>query len=300
MGLVPEGGLGYGLQLPIQSHSTVYVADWELEAGPEELVRVARAADEAGFLYVAVCDHVAVPAELAPRMGTFWADPIATLGLMAGVTTRTRLLSHVYIPAYRHPLVAAKAFATLDWLSGGRAIVGVGAGHAEGEFAALGVPFAGRGRRLDDAIDVIDAALREEYPTVETPTSSLRGEVGAQPRPVQQPRPPIWVGGSSPAAMRRAAERGDGWLPQGTRRRDLPAAIAAIRGHLARVGRPADAVDIGANGPGRLGSAEETAESLLELRAMGVTNVQLSFRARDCDELVDHVHAFGRDVAPLL
>jgi probable F420-dependent oxidoreductase len=289
----------YGIQLPIQSHSRVYVADWELDAGPDELVRVARAADDAGFSYVAVCDHVAVPAELASTMGTFWTDTIATLGLIAGVTSRVRLLSHVYVPAYRHPLVAAKAFATLDWLSQGRVIVGVGAGHAEGEFDALGVPFAERGRLLDDAIDVIDAALRDEFPKVETPTWTLDGSVGAQPRPVQQPRPPIWIGGSSRAALRRAA-RWDGWLPQGTRRRDLPDAIAYLREQRAEAGLGDQPIDIGANALVKPGAPDESAAYLHSLGDLGVTTTQLKFQATSCDDLVEQIDRFGTDVAPLL
>ena len=289
---------GYGIQLPIQSHSTIYVQDWELEAGPEELTRVAQAADWAGFTYVAVCDHVAVPAEAAPRMGTFWTDPIATLGLLAGVTRRTRLLSHVYIPAYRHPLVTAKSFATLDWLSGGRVIVGVGAGHSEGEFAAVGADYEGRGPRLDDALAVIDAALRDEYPKAETPGFTVDGTVGLQPRPVQTPRPPIWIGGSSRAALRRAA-KWDGWLPQGTRRRDLPDAIAYLREQRAAAGFGDAPIDIGANAL-VTGPPEETAAYLESLRELGVTNVQLKFNASSCDDLVEQIECFGTDVAPLL
>ncbi|MEY2474830.1 MAG: hypothetical protein QOG87_145 [Actinomycetota bacterium] len=291
--------MGYGMQLPVQSHSTIYVQDWELAAGPEELVRVAQACDEAGFLYVAVCDHVAVPAEAASRMGTFWTDPIATLGLLAGVTSTTRLLSHVYIPAYRHPLVTAKSFATLDWLSGGRVIVGVGAGHSEGEFAAVDADFDRRGSRLDDALAVIDAALRDEYPKVDTPAFTIDGTVGVQPRPVQHPRPPVWIGGSSRPALRRAA-RWDGWLPQGTRRRDLPHAIAYLRDERAAVGLGDEHIDIGANAIVGPGPAEETAAYLDSLRAIGVTNVQLSFKAASCDDLVTQIARFSAEIAPLL
>lgn len=289
----------YGIQLPIQSHSTIYVQDWELDAGPEELVRVALAADWAGFHYVAVCDHVAVPAEAAPRMGTFWTDPVATLGLLAGVTRRTHLLSHVYVPAYRHPLVTAKSFATLDWLSGGRVIVGVGAGHSEGEFAAVGADYEGRGRVLDDALAVIDAALRDEYPEVDTPSFTVTGTVGLQPRPVQQPRPPIWIGGSSRAALRRAA-RWDGWLPQGTRRRDLPDAIAYLREQRAEAGLGDQPIDIGANALVRPDAADETAAYLHSLAELGATTTQLKFEATSCDDLVEQIECFGTDVAPLL
>ena len=136
---VPEGTRVYGMQLPIQSKSRTFVADWELSAGPADLAQVARAADDHGFFYVAVCDHIAIPESLASTMGTYWQDCISTLSWLAALTERTNLLSHAYVLPYRHPLIAAKEFETLDYLSGGRAIVGIGAGHVEAEFAALGV-----------------------------------------------------------------------------------------------------------------------------------------------------------------
>ena len=101
---VPEGEVVYGMQLPIQSQSTLYVADWEKEAGPSELARIARVADEAGFFYLGVCDHTAIPRRLAEAMGTIWYDTTATLGWLAALTRQTHLLSHVLILAQRHPL----------------------------------------------------------------------------------------------------------------------------------------------------------------------------------------------------
>src|SRR5918994_2499207 len=143
------------MQLPIQSQSTIYVQPWEPDAGVAELVQVAQACEAAGFDYVAVCDHVAIPDDKAEAMSTEWWDTIATLSYLAAVTERVRLLSHVYVLPYRHPLTSAKAWATLDRLSSGRAILGVGTGHVEGEFDALGVPFEDRGRLLDEAIDAV-------------------------------------------------------------------------------------------------------------------------------------------------
>ena len=139
---VPEGEVVYGMQLPIQSQSTLYVADWEKEAGPVELARIARVADEAGFFYLGVCDHTAIPRRLADAMGTIWYDTTATLGWLAAVTTQTHLLSHVLILAQRHPLRAAKELSTIDHLSGGRLIVGVGAGHVPEEYELLTGDFA--------------------------------------------------------------------------------------------------------------------------------------------------------------
>jgi probable F420-dependent oxidoreductase len=245
-------------------------------------------------------------------MGTHWSDTIATLGFLAAVTSRVRLLSHVYVLAYRHPLVAAKAFATLDHLSAGRLVVGVGAGHVAEEFEAMGLDFAARGHLLDDAMDVLAAALSEEFPDVDTPTWKVH-DVGVRPRPAQSPRPPIWVGGSSPPALRRAAARGDGWLPQGTPRRHMPEQIAYLLEHRRRV-RGEDPIELGAIseflyvgepawdvGPHVVsGAADRIAGSLLEFKAMGVSHVQVRFKARSCDELVDQLAVFGAEVAPCL
>ena len=177
-------------------------------------------------------------------MGATWYDPIATLGFLAGVTTSVRLLSHVLALPYHHPLEVAKAFATLDRLSGGRAILGVGAGHVEGEFALLGLDFAARGRHVEAALPAIRAALDHEYPALPD-GRGLDGSAAVAPRPVQA-SVPIWVGGSSAVAVRRAARLGDGWLPQGIRPRDLPGVVERIRRLRAEAGRP-ERFDVGAN-----------------------------------------------------
>src|SRR4051812_40319922 len=216
------------MQLPIQAQSTIFVEEWEKSAGAAELAAIARACDEAGFDYVAVCDHVAIPRARADAMSTTWYDTVATLGFLAGVTSRVRLLSHVYVAAYRHPLQTAKAFSTLDALSEGRAILGVGAGHVEEEFDMLGIRFADRGKLTDAAIDEIRAAFGDEWGS---------GDMGQRPRPVQPGGPPIWIGGSSAAAIRRAATRGDGWLPQGPPKEGMPAAINRIHELRAAAGR---------------------------------------------------------------
>jgi probable F420-dependent oxidoreductase len=310
--IVPPGELVYGMQLQVQSQSTMYAEPWEADAGVAELAAMARAADDAGFFYIAVCDHVAIPRPLAKAMGTTWYDTMTTLGFLAGITSRTRLLSHVAVLPYRHPLMTAKAFATLDTLSNGRAIVGVGAGHAADEFATLGIDFAARGALLDEAIDVVKAALLDEFPEAQGPTWPVR-DVGVAPRPVQQPRPPVWVGGSAPPSLRRAAEKGDGWLPQGTPRSKMPEQIAFIRAHREKVLGP-EPIDLGCIteflyvgdpawdvGEHTLrGSPDAIAERLREFGAMGVDHLQVRFRSRDVGEAVDQITAFGAEVAPLL
>ncbi len=318
VGIVPEGAVVFGLQLPIQSQSTIYVEEWERRAGPAELARVARAAEAAGFFYVAVCDHTAIPRRLADAMSTTWYDTVATLGWLAGITSRIRLLSHVYIAALRHPLRAAKEFATLDVLSGGRVVIGVGAGHVREEFDLLGTAlgaggaFAERGRALDEAIDAIAAALEEEYPELPGPRWPA-ADLGVRPRPVQRPRPPIWVGGSSPAALRRVALRGDGWLPQTVRRQELREQVARLleMRHELRPGAP---LDIGAlagtfhvgeptwdlpRGTAS-GSPDAIADNRAELVDLGCNHLQVRFPSRSCSELCDQLAAFGEEVAPLV
>ncbi|MFC9845780.1 LLM class F420-dependent oxidoreductase [Streptomyces sp. NPDC060223] len=308
----PEGRLAYGMQLPIQSQSTIYAEPWEADASPADLVEIARAADRSGFAYLASCDHVAIPRRLASAMSTIWYDPVATLALLAGVTERVRLLSHVAIVGLRHPLVTAKQYATLDHLSGGRLILGVGAGHVQEEFEVLGVDFARRGAVLDESIEALRAALGpDEYPVHHGKLYDFEG-LGQLPRPAQE-HVPVWVGGSSPAAVRRAALRGDGWLPQGDPRDRLPEQIAKLRGIRKDAGIE-DPVTVGAiteplyvGEPGwdvgrrtLHGAPEVLAESLRAYSAMGVDQIQVRFRSRSRAELTDQITAFGAEVAPHL
>ncbi|MFJ8634018.1 TIGR03619 family F420-dependent LLM class oxidoreductase [Streptomyces sp. NPDC093568] len=312
MQVPPDGRTLFGIQLPVQSQSTIYAEPWEAAAGPADLVAVARAADRAGFTYLASCDHVAIPRRLASAMSTVWYDPVATLAFLAAATERIRLLSHVAVVGLRHPLLTAKQYATLDHLSGGRLILGVGAGHVREEFEVLGVDFERRGSVLDESIDALRAALGpEEFPEHHGKLYDFEG-LGQLPRPAQE-RVPVWVGGSSPAAVRRAALKADGWLPQGDPRDRLPAQIARIRrlreeagiegpyvmGAIVEplyVGTPA--WDVGRRT--LAGAPDALAESLRAYRAMGVDQLQVRFRSRDRAELTDQVTAFGAEVAPLL
>lgn len=302
----------YGMQLPVQSQSTIYAEEWEAGAGPEDLAEIARSADRAGFDYVASCDHVAIPRRLAAAMSTVWYDPVATLAFLAGVTERVRLLSHVAVVGLRHPLLTAKQYATLDHLSGGRLILGVGAGHVREEFEALGIDFERRGAVLDENIDALRAALGpDEFPEHHGKLHDFEG-LGQRPRPAQQ-NVPLWVGGSSPAAVRRAALKGDGWLPQGDPRDRLPAQIERIRrlreeAHIEGpfvIGAITEPLYVGAAAwdVGRrtlTGTPDALAESLRAYRAMGVHQIQVRFRCRSRTELTDQMAAFGAEVRTLL
>ncbi|MFF1756215.1 LLM class F420-dependent oxidoreductase [Streptomyces sp. NPDC058266] len=304
--------LAYGIQLPVQSQSTMYAEGWEAGAGAADLAEIARTADRTGFDYIACCDHVAIPRRLADAMSTVWYDPVATLAYLAGITENVRLMSHVAIVGLRHPLAAAKQYATLDHLSGGRLILGVGAGHVQEEFEALGVDFARRGAVLDEALDALKAALGpEEYPSFKGERYAFEG-LGQRPRPSQS-RVPVWVGGSSAPAVRRAALKGDGWLPQGDSRDQLPGQIAKLKRLREEAGIEAP-VTVGAiteplyvGEPawhvGRRtlsGAPQALAESLRAYGAMGVDQIQIRFRSRGLGELTDQMAAFAADVAPHL
>ncbi|WP_306325417.1 TIGR03619 family F420-dependent LLM class oxidoreductase [Streptomyces venezuelae] len=302
----------YGMQLPVQSQSAIYAEPWEASAGARDLVEIARAAEAHGFDYLASCDHVAIPRRLAEAMSTVWYDPVATLSFLAGVTERVRLLSHVAVVGLRHPLVTAKAYATLDHLSGGRLVLGVGAGHVQEEFEAVGVDFARRGAVLDETMDALRAALGpEEFPEHMGERFAFK-DLGQLPRPAQE-RVPLWVGGSSPAAVRRAALKGDGWLPQGDPREQLAGRIQKLLRLRAdagiaepiTVGAIAEPLYVGAPGwpVGRRtlsGPPEELAASLRAYGEMGVHQIQVRFRSRSRTELTDQMAAFGTEVAPHL
>ncbi|HTO01991.1 MAG TPA: TIGR03619 family F420-dependent LLM class oxidoreductase [Microthrixaceae bacterium] len=309
--IIPAGTVAWGLQLPIQSQSTIFVQPWESTAGPEELLSVAQAADRAGALYVGVCDHIAIPRPADEKMSTVWYDTIATLGWLGAQTERVHLLSHVYVLPYRHPLTVAKAFTTLDLLTGGRAILGAGAGHLESEFEVLEVDFDSRGQQVEQALPLIREAFENAYVTA-GPSGSERS-VGVAPRPARPSGPPIWVGGSSKVAIRRAALLADGWLPQGPPKMGLTRAIEMISSERAEAGL-SEAFDIGITGgpvfigkPGfevgeytLVGSVDQVAERLRRYASRGINQIQMQFLGVDASQVCNQIEMFGAEVAPLL
>jgi probable F420-dependent oxidoreductase len=180
---------------------------WEREAGIEDVARIAVAADRLGYDHMTCSEHVAVPVSVAAARGATYWDPLATLGFLAARTSRLRLASNVLVLGYHHPLEIAKRYGTLDRVSGGRLILGVGVGSLEEEFALLGAPFEGRGALADSAL----ASLRSSLSVREPPP--YPGWV-VDPCAVQA-HVPIWVGGRTRRSLRRAVALGDGWIPFG-------------------------------------------------------------------------------------
>ena len=197
--ILPNGRLVYGMQLPVQSQSTIYAEGWEAAAGPGDLVEIARAADRGGFAYIACCEHIAIPRRLAGPMGTVWYDPVATLSFLAGdhragpadEPCRGRRAA----PPPRH----RQAVRDLGPPQRRAADPGGGAGHVREEFEAVGADFARRGAVLDETIDALRAALGpEEYPEFQGERFAFSG-LGQRPRPAQRARTASgWAGRRPP------------------------------------------------------------------------------------------------------
>jgi probable F420-dependent oxidoreductase len=210
---------------------------------PEATARVARAAEDAGFESLWAGEHVVLPDPRVPPSPMEPLDPIldpvVALTYAAAHTRTVRLGTGIIILPQRNPLVLAKELASLDVLSGGRLIVGVGVGYLEPEFRALGAPFAERGRRMDEYLDAMAAIWSADRPAYHGRHVNFEG-VQARPRPVQQPSPPIVMGGHSPSAYRRAVQRAHGWYGFALDAARTEQALAGLREAAERYERPAD------------------------------------------------------------
>lgn len=181
-------------------------------ATPEAFARWARLAQELGYHFLMISDHVAVTPEVQAQYPVPFYDPFMVLGWLAAVTRNVELGTTVTILPYRHPLQTARITANLDRLSGGRFIFGVGVGWAEQEFEALGVPFHRRGAIANEYLAAIKLCWTNEKASFQGQFVSFEN-VYTGPRPQRSPHPPVWVGGSSDAALRRAVRFGDAWHP---------------------------------------------------------------------------------------
>jgi len=214
---------------------------------PSLWVPVTEEADRLGFESVWLPEHLVIPMQMEgspyagqdhppipPEVPVF--DAFTYLGFLAGRTSRIRFSTHVYNIGLRHPFVSARAVATLDVLSGGRAMFGIGASWLEAEWDAVGLDFHTRGRRVDEALDVCRRLWSERVIEHHGEFFDF-GPVMFEPKPVQQPWPPIVIGGDGPAALRRAATVGDGWIPMNHPLDTVPAAVARIAELRAAAGR---------------------------------------------------------------
>jgi probable F420-dependent oxidoreductase len=250
-------------------------------ADPEKLRRLARRADELGFHSLWLWDHIAYPAQ-APEKAAFTPEtpflaPLPMLAFLAAETKRIRLGTGVLLLALRHPLHAAKDVATLDVISGGRVIFGVGLGWLAEEFTALGIPFKERAGRVRESVGI----LRELWKTGRLAHSGKYyqfEEVTSYPLPVQTGGPPIWFGAAADAALQRAAEIGDGWLGISGPLESVTKRIRKVREFAAQAGRSDFVVAIGA-------SPDSSREDLAHLQQAGANHVNFGFLSGTAEEI---------------
>jgi probable F420-dependent oxidoreductase len=216
-----------GVVTPVVTRLPRAHAAWEEAAGIEEIARVAVEAERLGYHHLTCSEHVALPREVVDTRGATYWDPLAVFGYVAACTTTIRMATHVLVLGYHHPLAIAKRYGTLDRVSGGRLILGVGVGSLREEFELLGAPFDDRGDRADDAIRALRAAWAQRKPNYEGRFYAFDNFV-VEPSAVN-PDTPIWVGGRTARSLRRAVELADGWAPFGLARTDLASMIARVR-----------------------------------------------------------------------
>jgi probable F420-dependent oxidoreductase len=302
-------------------------------ATPERLGIIARKGEEFGFDSLLTGDHILVPRNISsvypyteggefPGSGSGESmEQITLLSYIAGQTSKIRLVTSVLIVPHRNPLIAAKSLATLDVLSGGRLVVGVGVGWMREEFEALGLPpFEERGAVTDEYIRAFKVLWTEDDPHFDGKYISF-DDISFLPKPVQKPHPPIWVGGESRPALRRTAELADGWYPLGSNPtfpmgtpEELKAGMERLAGYARRFGRDPSTIETiyrthqfellkQAAGPDRLpfvGDADQIAGDIRQYQDMGVTSMIWDFlrQTDDLDSMLGLMEDFSTQVWP--
>lgn len=272
---------------------------------------VARAAEEAGFTSVWSTDHILVGAAF-PRYGTAY-ESLATLAWVAAKTDRIRVGTSILVLAMRNAILAAKQIATIDSLSEGRVVVGVGAGWNEDEYRMLGADFKKRGRVLDESIKAMRVLWTEARPTFAGDVYRFTDTL-FDPKPAQPGGPPIWVGGNSDAALRRTALLGDAWHADEVAPDEFAKNVASLTKQASDAGRRVSAtirytvdmcVAMGADRPGQPAGDAQTAMKgtfdamrayTARYRDMGTTDFICQFEHATAEQHVESVRAFGREV----
>jgi probable F420-dependent oxidoreductase len=298
---------------------------------PEVMTRIAQAGEALGYDYLTITDHVVLPNVTSPgypysESGEFLShgplyrhEQLTMTSYVAAKTSRIRLVLAVIVVPHRQPVLAAKMLASIDVLSGGRLVVGVGAGWLKAEFDAIvATPFAERGAVTDEYIHAFRELWTNPEPRFEGKYVTFR-DIVLDPKPVQKPTPPIWVGGESPPALRRAAKLGDAWYPIGSNQKFLYDTLARYQAGLGRLrqltveaGRAPGAVapvyrvkrygeklaPLASDGNRRLfsGTDNDIIGDFRALRDLGVQAIDIDFERPTADELIAEMGRFKAEV----
>ena len=302
----------------------------------EDIQTIADKAEALGFAYLTVSDHIVVPTEIDStypysETGEFPGgaggnvesmEQFTLLTWLAAITSNIGLLTSVTVVPHRSPLFMAKSLATIDKLSGGRVTFGCGAGWMREEFEALGLPpFDARGRVTNEYIEAIKAVWTQDRPVYQGEFVNF-DKIGMDPKPVQTPHPPIWIGGESLSAMRRTVAMGDTWYPFGTNPKfamDTHAAYGArverLHGLAREAGRDPASIGLAYNcafhstqaqehrDGGRqicTGSAEQRAEDIRAFAEMGTTSMIVNLVDNDLGAMLERMEEFAANVVPLV
>ncbi|MGD9797930.1 MAG: LLM class F420-dependent oxidoreductase [Acidimicrobiia bacterium] len=272
-----------------------------------------RVAEAAGLDAVTFSEHPAPSRKWMEMGGHGTFEPFVALAYCAGLTTSMRLMSHMAVAGFRNPFQLAKAITTLDVVSNGRAILGLGSGYLRSEFAALGVDFQERGALFDECLEALDGIFTDDDFRFDGRHFTAVGN-WHDPKPVQRPHPPYWLAGNTGRALDRVARWADGWAPntmgevnvRTTRTRRITSIehlgelIEQLGDRLEANGRSLDGFDVSAISPGKFISSDDSIEYHLdaigELAAIGVTWTMFPYPRNDFGAALDYIRMFGEEV----
>ena len=290
----------FGVATPVTSMHPRRQVTWERDAGPDDLKRIAIAADELGYYWLTCAEHVGIPTEVAKIRGARYYDALSTLSYFAAVTSQIKLFTTVIVLGYHHPLAVAKRYGTLDKLSNGRLVLGVGVGSLREEFDLLGAEFDNRGAVYTDALKALRAALGQHQPKYEGEFYTFDDFI-IDPHAVQK-RVPIWLGGRTALSLRRALTSGQGWDPFGLTTEQAAELIGRARSWPEWTSRTEPfgialtfepALDI--TQPGQV---DVMIDNLGRLQAAGATVYNAIFRSESVDHYLEQLALFQEKVAP--
>lgn len=301
-----------GVLMPHSMHLAALTQPWEYDIDGKQVLQAMQVADEVGFHNCTLGEHFIIPKDHIELSGDHYFHTVVALGVIGGATKNLKLRPTISILPLQNPIVQAKAWSSLDWMTNGRAEPMFAVGWLKEEFDLLGVPFNERGKMADEYLAAMLQLWRSDKPEFEGKYVSFK-DVGFAPKPVQKPYMPVWLGGDALPVLKRVAKFGDGWAPQVGRPETIPDSIDTIKSQPEHDGRPLDVfyslemLGIGAHhevldDPMAGGSrdAAKIIDQLGWLGTLGVTHssVPLPPAIKDFEEYLDVLRWIGSEIIP--